>query len=89
MLFWAVNIDGTDDNTEWKRENEKGKMGVKYIKMNICLKLIAAIVSAPLTLNSLIFHFLVYKGKGNNENAINNAYSYASLRVQNSSLANL
>lgn len=33
MLFWAVNIDGTDDNTEWKSENEKGKMGVKYIKM--------------------------------------------------------
>lgn len=62
-------------------------MGVKYIKMNICLKLIAAIVSAPFTLNSLIFHFLVYKG--NYENAIKKAYLYASLRVQNSAFTNL
>lgn len=89
MQFQTVNIDGADDNTEWKRENGKGKMGVKYIKMNIWLELIAAIVLAPLTLNSLIFHFLAYKGKGNNENAIKNARSYVSLRVQNSAFTNL
>lgn len=89
MLFRAVNIDGIDDNRQWKRENEKGKMGVKYIKMNIWLKLIAAIISAPLTLNSSIFHFLVYKGKEDNRNAINNAYSYDNLGVQNSISANL
>lgn len=68
---------------------KRGKMGVKYIKMSIWLKLIALIISAHLTLNSLVFHFLVYEGKGNNENAMNNAYSYVSLGVQTSAFANL
>lgn len=68
---------------------KREKWGVTYIKMNIKLKLIASIVSAHLTLNSLVFHFLVYEGKGNNENAMNNAYSYVSLRVQTSAFANL
>lgn len=68
---------------------KREKWGVTYMKMNIWLKLIASIVSAHLTLNSLVFHFLVYEGKGNNENAMNNAYSYVSLRVQTSTFANL
>jgi len=68
---------------------QRGKVGVKYTKMNIWLKLIASIVSAHLTLNSLVFHFLVDEGKGNNENAMNNAYSYVRLRVQTSTFANL
>lgn len=57
--------------------------------MNIWLKSITSIVSAHLMLNSLVFHFLVYEEKGNNENAMNNAYSYVSLRVQTSTFANL
>lgn len=86
----AANIDGTDNKIEWKkREWKEETWELNSIKINIWLKLIASIVSTHLTLNSLVFHFLVYEGKGNNENAMNNAYSYVSLRVRTSTFANL
>lgn len=89
MCFKAVNKDGRDGRVERKRENKKGKGGVKYIIVNIWLKLMTSIVSAHLALNSLVFHFPFYEGNGNNENMMNNAYSYAIQRVQTSTFANL